>query len=415
MFPHAPDLSRQVARFLTLVGVGVTLPLSAEEYLPSIEARATTRVDQRLQRPDKLDFSALNEIKEEEGWDLGVLVEVAYDDNIFLNAINQRGDFVIRVTPKIAYAVGDPVGEEGAYLRAAYLPTAVVYLDNRDDSRIDHDLSWDTGYRGKMLALAYGGYFRRLGDATADVGSQNERNEYGNEARVSWMVSEKVALEAAAGFGGEDYDSAGLADTQRHFGELAWRYAYSPKTQVLIAYRAGREDVDGTGSQDIQRLSVRLRWSPRQKIDVDLEVGGERREYDNGSDTYPVFEGRFGWRPRAGTSLYLGGYRRMEVSSFLQGQNYSLTGAVAGVSQRLGPCWTARLEGGFERASYRRVSGIGPAGRLDNIFFIRPALDYAINEDFRVNVFYQYSQDDSNNPVFGYQNHQAGVGIERNF
>lgn len=398
----------------TLVSCALIAQCAGEEFLPTVVERATTRVDQRLQRPEGLrrdDRPALAE----EGLDLGLIVSAAYDDNIFLSQVNEEGDFVIRVTPRLAYGIGDPASKQGGYLRVAYRPTAVVYLDHRDDSRIDHDLQWDAGYNGDESAVRYSGSFRRLGDATADIGNQTERNEQAHLVRLAWMPRERISVELGAALEKTDYDTALLADSSKLLGEAALRCIYSPKTQIVLAYRGGREEVDGAPDQDVHRATARLVWSPRRKINFDLEVGAEHREFANGSETYPVFEARADWRPREGTTLYLAGYRREEASAFFNGQNYRVTGVTGGVAQYLGSGWTARLEGGVEKANYRRVSGTGPANRRDEIYFIRPALAYEVNEDFSVNVFYQYSRNDSNNPFFGYSNHQAGVGMDYSF
>lgn len=412
MSPLSPRQRRLLAG--TLIACASVAPCAGEEFLPTAVDRATTRVDQRLQRPEGLRRDDRPTL-EEEGLDLGLIVSAAYDDNIFLSAANEEADFVIRVTPRIAYGVGDPATRDGAYLRVAYRPTAVVYLDNRDDSRIDHDLQWDAGLNGDKSAVRYSGYFRRLGDATADIGNQTERNEQAHLVRLAWLPRERFSVELGASLERTDYDTALLADSSKLLGEVALRYIYSPKTQVVLAYRGGREEIDGSGDQDIHRATARLVWSPRKKINLDLEVGAEHRDFTRGSETYPVFEARADWRPREGTTVYLAGYRREEASAFFSGQNYRVTGVTGGVAQYLGHGWTARLEGGYEKADYRRVSGVGPANRRDEILFIRPALGYEVNEDFSVNVFYQYSRNDSNNPFFGYANHQAGVGVDYDF
>ena len=141
----------------------------------------------------------------------------------------------------------------------------------------------------------------------------------------------------------------------------------------------------------------------------------EHRSFDLGSSTEPVVEGRITWTPRAGTEVYLAGYLREEVSGFYSGQNYQLRGVTAGISKSLGNRWTASLEGGYEQASYRRVSGAGPAARKDQILFVRPALEYQLNDRFRAGFFYQYSSNRSNQAGFGYDDNQVGVRLDYQF
>lgn len=414
-----PSFPRLAAPFVIAL-VGPVDAIRAQELVSRedeiVDARFSEKVvDLPSDEPLAPGRDQLPDLKDNEGFDVSLAVSVAYDDNIFLSADNPRADLVTRVAPTVAYSVGQRDEDSGAHLRVAYAPGAVVYLDHNDESRIDQDLVIEAAVRGKQTALRYAGAFRRLGDATADTGSQSDRYEFGNELRFAWAVREKIAVEVGAGQRTTDYDDASLSDSQRQFGEVALKYAYSPKTQVAFIYRAGRFEVDRAGDQDFQQAVGKIAWLPRQKISVELEAGFEHRDYALGSDVFPIFDGRVGWQVKEGTEVYVSGYRREEASAFFSGQNYRLTGVAAGISQRLGEDWTLRLEVGHETADYRQVSGTGVAGREDVIYFIRPSADYAMNERLRLGAFYQYAKDDSNQPGFGYENHQVGVRMDYDF
>lgn len=350
----------------------------------------------------------------EDGWDLGLALEVAYDDNIFLSANRPQSDLVLRITPRIAYQFGTP-DDQGCYVRFLYRPSGVIYFENSDETRLDQDFALEAGVVGKRSELRVGTLLRRLGDATPDTGTQTERSEYEAEARYTWRPREKIRLEAAIGIEGEDYDQANFADSERSYGEIAVRYAYSPKTEFGAAWRFGSERIDFAGTQDVNRATARMIWRPREKWSIDVEAGFEHRDYTSGSDTYPVLEARLDWQMKEGTGFYLGAYRREESSAFFPGQNIELTGINAGVSQRLGSRWTGRLEAGYEQGDYKRVSGTGPARRKDKIFYIQPSLDYQLSEQLRFGVFYRYARNDSSGPAFGYKQNQVGVDMTYDF
>jgi len=394
---------------------GSLVPLWGEEILTTAPGRLDGEVDSRIvpQGRSRLDPYAGKARSEE--LEMGLAISAAYDDNIFLSATNAKSDFVLKVAPSIAYRKGDKLEGEGGYLAIAYRPTAVAYADNSDNDRIDQESGWEVGWRGKAIAFAYTGAFRQLGDATADTGTLTDRTELANEARIAWSLREKVAVEVAGGHESIDYEAGNFADSELTYGEIALRYAYSPKTRVGLIYKAGRFEVDGAGEQTVHRVTTRIEWNPTEKIAIDLEAGGEHRSFDNGSDTTPVVEGRIGWRPKEGTEIYLTGYRREQASAYLPGQNYTQTGAALGISQRLGEKWVARLEGGLERASYTQVSGTGAAGREDKIHFIRPALEYRFTDDFSMGFYYRYSENRSNQSGLGYENHTAGIQMGYQF
>jgi len=410
--PHAPRVAPLT--LATLVSIA-QVPSSAETLSAStVPGRLEGEVDSRIV-PRGLSWDDRSgEVRTHE-LELGIAISAAYDDNIFLSPVRPQGDLVSRVSPAITYRRGDSRQGEGTYLSFAYRPTVVTFADNGDNNRIDQEAVWEAGWRGKAIAVAYSGIARRLGDATADVGTLTDRSELSNSVRIAWSLREKTQVEFAAGAESSRYDADGFADTDMTWGEVALRYAYSPKTQLGVIHRAGRFEVDGAGEQTVQRTTARIEWNPTRKIAVDVEAGFEHRSYDRGSSTTPVVEARVGWSPREGTEIYVNGYRRQEASAFLTGQNFIQGGVGLGIAQRLGGKWSGRLEGGLERAEYRRVSGSGPAGRIDRIHFIRPSLEYRFTDDFSMGFYYRYSENRSNDAAFGFENHSAGVEMGRRF
>ncbi len=389
--------------------------MSGEEVSATVAGRVEGRVDSRVvpRSSPRLDPRA-GETRTDE-LEFGIAISAAYDDNIFLSAANPRADLVTRVAPSVAYRKGDKLEREGGYLSIAYRPTVVAYADHGSNDRIDQEASWEAGWRGNAIGFAYNGSMAQLGDATADTGTLTDRRELSNAVRMAWSLREKISIELAGGHESTRYDAAAFADSRMTYGEVALRYAYSPKTRLGLIYKGGRFEVDGAGDQTVDRATARIEWNPTRKIAIDVEAGFEHRGFDNGSDTTPVVEARVGWKPRDGTEIYLNGYRREEASAFLPGQNYTLGGAVLGVSQRLGGKWTGRIEGGLERAEYTRVSGSGPAGRVDRIQFIRPSLEYRFTDDFSMGLYYRYSENRSNRAAFGYESHSAGVEMGYKF
>jgi hypothetical protein len=400
---------------LAAFAAGSSVPLSGQEIPSAVLGRVDGEVDTRIspEGGPRLDPGAGDTRSDE--LELKLAISAAYDDNIFLSPTNAESDLVTRVSPSVAYRKGDKLEGEGGYLSVAYRPTVVAYAENSSNDRIEQEASWEAGWRGKAIRFAYSGTARQLGDATADTGTLTDRSEVSNSVRIAWSLREKITVELAAGHDSTGYDSSAFADSSLSYGEVALRYAYSPKTRLGLIYKAGTFEVDGAGQQTVNRATARIEWSPTRKISVDVEAGFEHRSFDNGSDTTPVVEARVGWQPREGTELYLSGYRREEASAFLPGQNYTQGGVALGISQRLGGKWTGKLETGLERAEYSRVSGTGPAGRVDRIRFIRPSLEYRFTDDFSMGLYYRYSENRSNNPAFGYENHSGGVEMGYQF
>lgn len=379
----------------------------AQEYAPVIE----DRVEPRDVRPPVVEPVT----KLPGGWDLGLVISAAYDDNIFLSSIKPESDMVFRAAPVAAYTKGDEREGEGGFVKAGYRPTAVMYVDHGSENRIDHQALATAGWRGKLTRVTYAGVIQKLGDATADTGRPTDRLEFANEIRAAWLPKEKIALELAAGNRQSDYSDPVLYDSSKTYGEVALRYTYSPKTELGLIYQIGRFKVDGTGPQETHQVTGNIAWEPREKVRLNLEAGAEHRKTDNGSGVNPVLEGRIEWKPRQGTEIYLAAYMREEASAFYAGQNYGVRGLTAGISQRLGGYWSAKLEGGYEKNSYEQVSGSGTGGRNDRIWFVRPALVRRVGGESELSLFYRISADESNDPAFGYDQQMIGVEFNHQF
>jgi hypothetical protein len=404
--PHSP---RVVGMMLVLLTASSLLPSYGQDSATLTDSRLVERLDGRAAPFAGRDQDSSEGAIRKQGIDLGVIISGAYNDNIMLSSSAPVKDFVIRATPSLAYIRGHAEANEGGYLKVAYKPTAVVFADGGSPNRVDQDATWQIGLHGQKTSIAYEGRIQKLGDATPETGQQTDRLMLEHVVRTAWSASDKVALEVSAGQSSADYDLRGLVDSSGAYGEVGLRYTYSSKTRFGVTYRAGSFQVDSAGDQQIQRGTVRMEWKPREKITVDLEAGAEHRRFDAGSSTKPIINARVGWVPRPGTEISLSGYRRTEASSIFAGQNFDVSGASIGVSQKIAEKWTARLEGGLENASYSRVSGAGVANRRDRIVFIQPSVRYQMTDDSQVEWFYRYEKNQSSQQTFGYDNHLIGI------
>lgn len=387
------------ACFVTVAG--------AQSYSPIVDDRVQT---------DVVDYPEIsNSAEHRGGLELSAVISTAYDSNIFLSETDPVPDTVIRIGPVISYTQGDAKEGEGGFIKFAYQPTGVIYVENSSESRVDQTAVMTAGWRGKVTSVTYTGVARSLADATADTGGQTDRVEFDNEVMAAWIPREKITVVLAAGYGEVNYSDPTLFDSTETYARLGIRYTYSPKTEVGMAYQVGRLLVDGGSNQTLQQVTAGIAWQPREKIRIAIQSGVEFRNAQDGADVNPVLESRIDWTPRQGTSLYLTGYQRQEASAYYAGQDYNVLGATAGISQRLGGNWTAHLEGGREKVSYSRVSGFGNSGRKDAIWFVRPAIQYKFTDALDVSVFYRASDDSSTAKGFGYSQRLTGIELTYKF
>jgi hypothetical protein len=285
-----------VVWMMACISAVVWLPVRAQEVSPVVDDRVESGGDVIPAIPQSAERRG--------GLELGAVISAAYSNNIYLSSSDPTADLVVRIGPSVAYTHGDSKEGEGGFIQVAYRPTGVIYADNHSDSRVDQSLAVAAGWRGKASELTYTGSGQMLGNATPDTGSQTERVELANEIRGAWMAREKVSAEVAVGGSQTVYDSPDLVDSGLIYGEIAARYAYSPKTEIGMAYRAGRLEIERADSQTIPQVTGSIDWKPREKIQVKLEAGVGFRNSGDDTNATPVLNGRIDWTPREGTELF---------------------------------------------------------------------------------------------------------------
>lgn len=351
-------------------------------------------------------------ISTKEGVDLNLTAAIAYDDNIFQSATNARSSLVVQIEPSVGWTAGR---QDNTWIRLAYQGSGVVFLSQSEDNRIDNRLTAEGAVQFDVVRLTYSASWARLGTPSADVGGQSDRNEYGGRIALIYQPKGKVSYEVSANRTVVDQVESGLFDFFQSDAGLAARYSYSSKTELEALYRIGTVDIDGSGNQVFQQIGGGLSWTPRPKINISLQGGLEFRDFESGSSTEPFLSARVNWNPRAKTSLFAEIYRRQEASSAVQGENFNLTGIRVGINEILRNGWSANVEVGRESIDYVATTDQPASGREDQILFFRPSLSYAFSKESVLTFLYQYTENDSTDPDFGFENHQLGVSVTHRF
>ncbi|MEZ5303398.1 MAG: outer membrane beta-barrel protein [Verrucomicrobiales bacterium] len=327
-------------------------------------------------------------ISERQRFRFGIDTSVVYDDNIFYSEDSPTEDFILSFAPWVAVELGDSREREANFIAARYQPNAKWFMENGDESAVDHRAEAEVQWRLKRMTAGFSTLFERLSEPTADVRARYDRNHYANAIRLAYDLSTKTQLEARMRSDVSDYGSSSdasvvLLDSEEWVGELALRYAYSDKTTIAVGYAAGTLDVSGASdTQTYQQAFAEVSWAATGKITVTGRVGAEYRDAGGSDEVTPVYEAEVAYQPRESTKLALRAYRRVEASAYLADQNFTSTGVSASVEQKLGRRFIAGIEGGYEKAQYEAVGAKAAAGsaRDEDSFFVRPSLRYRLRD-----------------------------------
>ncbi|MEM0896907.1 MAG: outer membrane beta-barrel protein [Verrucomicrobiota bacterium] len=342
-------------------------------------------------------------------FDVGFETSLVYDDNIFLTE-NATSDTIFRFQPNLAVAFGDGRAKQETYFELAYRPTANVFFENDSENSFDQDIS--TAFqvaRSKTTILGAAG-FQRLSEATNEVGGRFDRQVYSGALEFAYAVTGKTSVRLRGEYDGYRYDDDNdFEDSDELRGEIGVEYALSPKTIVGVGYAYGELDFEVSGKQIYHQAFADVEWNPSDKLGVNTRFGIEYRDLLSDSQTIPLLEAGFTYRPREKTSIAFRAYNREEASPFIGGESFTSTGFDAELSQQIGRRFTVLVGGGFENAEYNGGTSDGPPSRSDDLWFTRIALRYQLRERFSLEAFYSRRENTSEDGGFGYENNQVGL------
>ena len=170
-------------------------------------------------------------------------------------------------------------------------------------------------------------------------------------------------------------------------------------------------------NQTFQQVAVRSTYAVSEKVDVNGSVGLLFSQFqDSGSEgsTF-VFNLGGSWHPLQNTYVSLDTYRRDYPSYAQSGQNYIVTGFRTEVRQVLFDKYSAAIATGYENSDYSDPADSATTDRTDHYFWVRPTVNFEINERCEAGVFYQFRTKNSNQNTRDYSNNQLGFYTNYSF
>lgn len=333
-----------------------------------------------------------------------------YDDNIHLSRTNKQSDFAFAVEPGLALGLGSFRTGEGNFLTADYTGRWTSYLN---DSSADAYEQFATVRAQVVLAkwkFNTDFHLLDLNGGNIDSGSTGWHRVYDTVQVASYEMSEKNFVELQGQNVVRDYQTGpGSVNWE---GRGLYNYRWDPKLTLGGGVAGGVLNVEGSGDQTYAQGLLRALYDPSEKLSFQALGGLEMRQLPSGEDkALPVFDLTCDYRPMAGTKIDLTGYSRTLSSSQSGSLDYTATGVSLSVAKELGSSWLATLKGGYENNSYFYTNARAASPREDNFFYINPAIQFRVNDYAKIELFYNYRQNDSNNYSRAFTDNQTGIRV----
>jgi hypothetical protein len=356
-------------------------------------------------------------------------VQWQHDTNVFLDSSD--GVVANAWTARPAFSLRDGDNAAPARLDVDYEADLTFYDGVSGEDTVNHFLNSSLVYQTAKLRVTLSAQLLRFTGGDFDAGGQSERLQLLPALEIQYALAAKTSAGVAADMRHSDYVT--YLDSVRYRVGVFADHQVSPNTRLGLQANQIFEDVDGTGRQTAQEFLLRLNYGRHSKVSVFGNAGVEIREPANADDIVtPV--GRLGiaYRPSETFRVSLDFYRTATPSVSLEGQYFYATGLLLRASEQMFERFTLGLDCGYEQAKYESalssvtadredditlakyesVLSSVTADREDDITLLRPWLRYAFTDWASVEVFYQYTKDDSSGrDAQPFRREQTGIGF----
>lgn len=320
-----------------------------------------------------------------------VATGVTYDDNIFISNTDRQGDLIYNINLGFALEVGDYRNMESNFLLLEYLAEGFFFNRYASQNSFDQQASLLAQYRFNQLAVQIESRYQYLNGAEREVGAFTTRSLYFNALRLLYDYSEKTDIDLELTQSTNDYPSN--LSSSDYQAALGFDYALFPKTRAGLQAIAGLQRTQDSPDMWYQTLNARVNYGVTGKVAVNASGGIQFNQYVSGGEPMrilPVFSLGAQYQLFPKTSLSLVGYRNLQSSPSIAGQDYIATGGELGISQGLTDKLTFAIASGYENDTYVANTLQTVATRVDNFYFFRPSVTYTFLKYLRASLSYEY-------------------------
>ena len=305
-----------------------------------------------------------------------VEVEEIYDDNIFLEAVDEEHDFITHYWPDVhgRWTFKDHVLEFGA------MGDFADFSDNEQENFTNQVYEGALFLNFARVNLSVKEYYADTTDPSSsatlsELGPRVRHEDNESVGVLGVKLGEKARIEFDGRFYDLEYDTADLGRLERTEvgggGSFFWRIF--PKTDIFVGYEFTKIEFDSIVPSDPQDDSdshlalAGLRFEPGPKLVGRVSAGAEHRDYESLDDhTTPAFATDLTWfaTPKVTFTVFFS--REFEDSSASATDQF-IRATKAGGSMRynLTDRLMVRFEGGYDNDNYdttreeETVRGVG--------------------------------------------------------
>jgi hypothetical protein len=309
----------------------------------------------------------------------------------------------------------------GNHWNLDYTPTLRYYSSSRFRDTLNHTVTLAGGTVYQDWTLGFSQNYVSTSEPLIETGGQTDEESFATRLNATYQISTPLSLELGASqsfrYMGESETTQELSDS-KNWNTLDWlNYQFSPRIGAALGLGFAYDYIQVGSDMTSEQLQGRVTWRPGQKLFLTASAGLEYRQFldsDESAALNPLFGLSALYQIFEPTSLSVGMNRTVSASYF--GDQYTEVMAVsASLRQRLLNKLFLDLSGGFTRTAYNATTTSVAVNRDDNGTFFNARLSMEVLRRGTVAVFYQRTENNSNEEAFALSSAQVGVELGYRF
>lgn len=309
----------------------------------------------------------------------------------------------------------------GQHWRLDYTPTLRYYETSELRDTTDHAVALTGGTVYRDWTLGFSQHYASASDPLIETGVQTSRRNYTTAIDADYRLSSALSLELGAN---QDFRFVQGDNTSQFADVMSWsthdwlNYQFSERLGAAVGLGLGFDQVNPGANMIWEQLQGRVTWRPGEKLTLAASVGVEDRQFldsDASNAINPLFGLSALYALFEQTTLSVGASRTI-APSYFQSELSEGNSVQANLRQRLLGKLFFEVGGGYQAAKYTTTSGTaaGP-DREDHGPFFHTRLDLELLKRGRVSVFYQRTENHSNQSTFDAESSQVGCEVGYRF
>jgi hypothetical protein len=346
-----------------------------------------------------------------------LLYRVSYGNGIQAQPGQPENTLINQISPGILFDVGED-------WHLDYTPTMRFYSSSAFRNTTDQAVRLNGGTRYKDWSFGLAQSYVSSSQPLVETASQTAQQNFVTALNASWFMSSKLTLELGLNQNFRNVDGnqqavqgQPLVDT-RNWSTLEWlNYQFWPKLGVALGVGGGYDNVSAGSDMTFEQLQARINWQPGTKLLATINGGFEDRQFlDSGAPNAlnPIYGLTILYQLFEGTAFSLNGSRTV-AASYYEDQITETATVTAGVRQRLFKQLFLDVNGGFTSTSYQATTTTTAVNRQDDYAVFNVRLSCPFLKRGTVALFYNWSDNSSNDRGYSYQSNQGGLELGYHF